>query len=292
MDLLKVVGAALEATRPQLDARGHELRLELPNRPILVLGDTTRLTQVFVNLLHNAAKYTPEGGVITVMGMAKDGFATITVMDTGIGIQTEMLPRIFDLFTQGERGLDRADGGLGIGLTLARRLVALHGGRITAASPGPGRGSEFSVQLPLLGSVDARIGPEVTLPAPRSEGRRRVLVVDDNQDSAESTAEAAAAVGHDVHVAFDGTTALAEASAFAPELVMPDLGLPRMDGYEVARRLRATPVLADAVLVAVTGYGQGRRPQALERGRIQRPPGQAGRSLQLKRVLARLESRG
>jgi PAS domain S-box-containing protein len=256
VDLVQVVHRAVEASRPLIDSRGHALELGVPGSEVRVIGDATRLTQVVVNLLNNAAKYTPEGGTISVRAMARGGYATLSIADTGIGIRPEMQSRIFELFSQGDRALDRSEGGLGIGLTIVQRLVTMHGGRVTVSSQGPGRGSEFVVQLPL--AVPA------ALPARRDRGsaaepeqrRRRVLVVDDNRDSAESMEHLLRMWGHDVRTAFDGPTALFTAADFIPDVVLLDLGLPRMDGYEVAQRLRGETGLRDVVLVAMTGYGQ------------------------------------
>jgi len=257
VDMIQVVHRAIEASRPLIEARGHALTIDLPDAPVVVLGDVTRLSQVMINLLNNAAKYTPEGGTITVRAIARGGYATITIADTGIGIRAEMLTRVFDLFTQGERGLDRSEGGLGVGLNIVQRLISMHGGRVTAASPGPDRGSEFTVQLPL---AEMLCGPGGALGFSRhrldSEDRRRILVVDDNRDSAESMERLLALWGHEVQVAYDGPTALRAALDFAPDLVLLDIGLPHMDGYEVGRRMQTDPELHSVVRVAMTGYGQ------------------------------------
>jgi CheY-like chemotaxis protein len=209
------------------------------------------------NLLNNAAKYTPEGGRIWLTVAKEGGEAVIRVRDTGVGIPPEMLPKMFDLFTQAERTLDRAEGGLGIGLTLVRRLTEMHNGVVQAFSAGPGEGSEFVVRLPLL--------PDVSPAAAAHEpdgGRRakaavthRILVVDDNRDSADSLAMLLRLVGHDVRTAHDGRQALVVAATYRPDLVLLDIGLPGMDGFAVARHLRSQPELAGVVLVALTGYG-------------------------------------
>jgi signal transduction histidine kinase len=261
LDLATVVARAAEESRPLLDARGHELTLTLPPEPVPVLGDATRLVQVLANLLTNAAKYTPNGGHVGVTVARKDGEAAARVKDDGVGIAPELLPRVFDLFIQGDRSLARSEGGLGIGLTLVKRLVELHGGTVTVQSDGPGTGSEFTVRLPLLkeeaaGKKDEKGGDSSFVLRPSSLRSRRVLVVDDNLDAAESLAMLLKVEGHEVRTASDGPAALDVAATFRPEVVFLDLGLPRMDGYEVARRLRAQPNAAGVLLVALTGYGQ------------------------------------
>jgi PAS domain S-box-containing protein len=254
VELAAVVAQAVETTRPFLDARQHELRVSLPDEGVQVEADTTRLAQVLANLLTNAAKYTPEEGHIRLTVEARAGEAVVRIQDDGMGIAPELLPQVFDLFTQGDRSLARSEGGLGIGLTLVRRLVELHGGTVEAQSEGPGKGSEFIVRLPTL---------PARAPNAAAEGKGRyasspcrVLVVDDNKDAAESLAMLLRVAGHDVRTANDGLTALEMAKIFRPEVVLLDIGLPRMDGYEVARLLRKQPGLEGAVLIAVTGYGQ------------------------------------
>jgi PAS domain S-box-containing protein len=256
LDVSQVLTGAVEASRPLIDSRGHRLTVVAPSEPLLIEGDLTRLSQTLTNLLNNAAKYTPEGGEIWLTAGKEEGMAVIRVRDTGVGIPADLLPDIFDLFTQGERGLDRAEGGLGIGLTLAQRLVKLHGGSIEALSEGPGQGSELVVRLPLaaasaLSSVSSR-GPAERRP----EGFRRVLVVDDNRDAAESLEILLSLWGHQARSAQDGPEALALTAEFRPEIVLLDIGLPGMDGYEVARQMRALSAGRNALIVAVTGYGR------------------------------------
>jgi CheY-like chemotaxis protein len=254
--LAAIVSRALEISQPLLKGRGHELTVNVPDSTLVVLGDPVRLAQVVGNLLNNAAKYTPEGGRIwlTVEGEADE--VVLRVRDTGIGIPQEMLASVFELFTQVECSLDRSHGGLGIGLTLVRQLVELHGGHVQAFSAGANQGSEFVVRLPAL--TDGTLA----LPAvpQREEGRpspsRRVLVVDDNQDAADSLAMLLRLGGHEVHVFHDGPTAVAAADAVKPEVALLDIGLPEMNGFELARRLRTHPGLTAILLVAVTGYGQ------------------------------------
>jgi CheY-like chemotaxis protein/HPt (histidine-containing phosphotransfer) domain-containing protein/two-component sensor histidine kinase len=267
-----VVARAIETNRPLLEARGHQFALDLPPRPVHVHGDMTRLVQIVGNLVNNAAKYTEDGGSIRVAletAQRPEGTpeALIRVSDTGIGIPPEMLPRVFDLFTQVERPVDRAQGGLGIGLALVRRLVELHGGRVEAHSPQPGGGSEFVVALPLeadpAGSPDepeAAPAPARSL-APSSgdpvlPARRRVLVVDDNYDSAKSMALLLREMGHEAHMALDGFEGVRAVSALDPEIVFLDIGMPEIDGYEAARRIRGLPRAGSITLVALTGYGQ------------------------------------
>jgi signal transduction histidine kinase/DNA-binding response OmpR family regulator len=254
--LSAVVARAVEISRPHIDARRHELTVQLPEQPLVVRGDPVRLAQVVGNLLNNAAKYTEEGGRIWLTVEQNGAEAVLRVRDTGVGIPAEMLVSVFELFTQVEHSLDRAHGGLGIGLTLVRQLVQLHGGRVHAASAGLGRGSEFVVHLPLLDKADLPEHPAARPRAAEASLGRRVLVVDDNHDAAESLAMVLRLNGHAVSVCHDGPTALSMALATRPEVVLLDIGLPEMDGYEVARRLRACPGPNGMLLIAVTGYGQ------------------------------------
>ncbi len=246
--------AAVEASRPLFDARGQTLEFTLPEAGLAVEGDATRLAQVVLNLLNNAAKYTPEGGRTSLSAAPEGDFVAIRVADTGMGIPAEMLPRIFDLFTQVSRSIDRAEGGLGIGLTLVRRLVAMHGGTVEATSPGLGAGSEFVVRLPLaVGSAPAEAPPD--RPPARPGRRRRVLIVDDNLDARTTLARLLRRLGHETEMAGDGPSAVRTTLELRPDLVLLDIGLPGMDGYEVARRLRAEPTLEGLTLIALTGYG-------------------------------------
>ncbi|HEY2292718.1 MAG TPA: ATP-binding protein [Thermoanaerobaculia bacterium] len=256
LEISQVVTAAVEASRPLIDSRGHWLTVVVPQEPILIEGDLTRLSQTLTNLLNNAAKYTPSGGEIRLTAGEEEGMAVIRVRDTGVGIPAGLLPKVFELFTQGERALDRAEGGLGIGLTLAQRLVKLHGGSIEALSEGPGQGSEFVVRLPLATVPAASLSASRRPAASRPAGSRRVLVVDDNQDAAESLETLLGLWGHQARSAQDGQAALLQVAAFEPEIVLLDIGLPGMDGYEVARQIRALPAGRNALIVAVTGYGR------------------------------------
>ena len=265
LDITSVVHGAVEQVRPLLDMKRHELKLELWQQPLHVSGDRTRLVQVVSNILNNAAKYTPSGGKIVLRVRSEGGEAVIAVCDNGQGIDPQVLPYIFDLFTQAERTPDRSQGGLGIGLALVKSLVALHGGRVAAYSEGANRGSEFVIRLPLLQSApgDERAPDE----ADTHEGPVRVLVVDDNADAAQMLATLLEAHGHAVSVEYDGTGGLARAVRERPEVMLLDIGLPDIDGHELARRLRASPETAHATLVALTGYGQSDdRERAYEAG--------------------------
>jgi two-component system CheB/CheR fusion protein len=282
-----VVGQAVEATRQLFDQFGHDLQVTLPTLPIRLTGDKARLTQVLTNLLNNAAEYTDPGGRITVSaesGIRNTGLETeedrdsasperhsemveIRVRDTGVGIALELLPTVFDLFTQANRSLDRSQGGLGVGLTLVHRLVEMHGGSVEARSDGPGKGSQFVVRLPIAPEKPASAGPAENPggPAPRPDRNGsastvprsplKVVVVDDNVDGAESLASLLGMLGHQVRVAHDGPSGIVAVGGFDPDLVLLDIGLPGLDGYEVARRLRRDPACR-AVLVAVSGYGR------------------------------------
>ncbi len=255
IELSGVIARAVASTRPLIESRRHTVEVHVPPGPIRVLADATRVEQVLANLLTNAAKYTNEGGHITLTAAAEGDEAVLRVRDNGIGIAADMLPRVFDLFMQAHSTLDLALGGLGIGLTLVRRLVELHGGRIEAHSEGLGRGSEFVVRLPLLEQPVAEPNREPAAPAAKVSPQR-VLVVDDNRDAAESLALMLRLDGHEVRVAHDGPAALEAASAFRPEVVLLDIGLPRMSGHEVAARLLRQPHAGRRLLVAMTGYGQ------------------------------------
>ena len=254
LDVVAIVHGAVEQVRPLLDMKRHALKLELWEQPLHVSGDRTRLVQVVSNILNNAAKYTPPGGRIILRVTSEGGEAVIAVCDNGQGIEPQVLPYIFDLFTQAERTPDRSQGGLGIGLALVKSLVALHGGRVAAYSEGPNKGSEFVIRLPLLADAEA---PEAPSPHDHAlDAAVRVLVVDDNADAAQMLATLLEAHGHLVSVEYDGTSGLARALRERPEVMLLDIGLPDMDGHELARRLRASPDTANAMLIALTGYGQ------------------------------------
>ena len=224
--------------------------------PIWLHADSTRLEQVVVNLLNNAAKYTEEGGQIRLDLRQEGDEMVLSVTDTGVGIAPEVLPHVFDLFTQADRSLDRSQGGLGIGLSLVQRLVEMHRGTVVAHSAGQGRGSEFIVRLPVLLSQASQAPPSTTKPADLPRRGCRILVVDDNEDSTDILSKLLGMSGHDVRTAYTGQAALEVATAQLPDVVLLDIGLPGINGYEVARRLRLLPRLAGVKLIAMTGYGQ------------------------------------
>jgi len=262
------VARAVETSRPLIDARRHELTVALPEEPIWVDADLVRLAQVLANLLNNAAKYTTEGGKIT-LSVNKDGEqAVFRVRDNGIGISPEMLSSVFDLFTQVDRSLDRSQGGLGIGLTLVRQLVEMHGGSVQAVSEGANRGTEFVIRLPAASALpSARVADPSQERGPEAPSPRRVLLVDDHPDVTRSLARLLRLGGHDVRTAEDGVSALDEVANHHPEFVLLDIGLPGMNGYEVARAIRRMPQNDSLVLVALTGYGQADdRRKSLEAG--------------------------
>jgi CheY-like chemotaxis protein len=247
----------MEQVRSLVESRRHHLDIDIaPGIPPL-LGDRIRLVQICTNLLNNAAKYTPPGGELRLRARVEEGMLALTVSDNGIGMPLDLLPHVFDLFTQGERSPDRAQGGLGLGLALVKSLAELHGGRVAAHSEGPGKGSTFSVYLPLAprqslampsvqdGGHQAHVAPAASL-----------LLVDDNVDAANTLAMLLELQGYQVSVAYQAQDALERAAAQAPGICLLDIGLPDMDGYELARRLRASPATSDAVLIALTGYGQ------------------------------------
>jgi PAS domain S-box-containing protein len=255
VDLRDIVASAIEIASPLLDQRRHHVHVDAPPHGIVVEADEARLMQVFTNLVTNAAKYTSPGGHVRIGIRQEDGEAVIEVADDGIGIEPALLPRVFDLFVQGHQETDRAVGGLGIGLTLVRSLVDLHGGTVTAHSDGPGQGSTFTVRLPVR-KIHARDA------LPRPGARRlaptpcRILVVDDNEDALVLLGEALAAVGHEVRTAIDPVSALEVIKEWTPELAILDIGLPVMDGYELASRIRAELDGAPPKMFALTGYAQ------------------------------------
>jgi CheY-like chemotaxis protein/anti-sigma regulatory factor (Ser/Thr protein kinase) len=253
--LATAVGAAVEAVRPLYDTRQQKLIVSLPDHPIRLTADASRLTQILVNLLNNASKYSPESSQVQLTAESVSGRVTIRVKDNGAGIPREMLTKVFDLFTQSDRTLDRSQGGLGIGLTLVHRLVLLHGGTVEARSEGPGHGSEFVVRLPAAADPNQNSAPE-SAAHHRDHRKVRALVVDDNKDAAASLALLLALAGHEVHTAQDGWSAVRAVEEFRPEVVFCDIGLPGLDGYGVARACRAKFSPAEMVLIAASGYGQ------------------------------------
>ncbi|HEX8201462.1 MAG TPA: ATP-binding protein, partial [Isosphaeraceae bacterium] len=262
-DLAPILQRAAESVRPVIEARRHELTVTLAPGPLGVEADATRLEQILTNLLTNAAKYTDEGGHIVLAARCEGHEHVITVGDDGVGIAPEMLPRVFEPFTQAEQTIDRSQGGLGIGLTLARHLAEMHGGGIAAASPGRGRGSEFTVRLPAVREpAAAPPPPRVEVPWAWAPAGARILLVDDNVQSAQGLASLLELAGYAVRSAFDGEDALVAARLHRPDVVLLDIGLPGMDGYQVAAQLRQDHDTRDALLIAITGYGH---PEAVQR---------------------------
>jgi PAS domain S-box-containing protein len=255
LSLEAVLQAALETSRPLIEAARHDLVVNMPQVPVYVLGDLTRLAQIFSNLLNNAAKYTPPGGRIILSASAVNGEAVIEVRDTGVGIAVEALPKIFEMFTQENRDRGVAPG-LGIGLALVHALTEMHGGTVTATSDGVGAGSLFTVRLPVHQSFEIeRAGVDVEA-EPAATARRRVLVADDNLDAAESLSMLLTMMGHEVRAAHDGAQAVEQAEQFRPDLILMDVGMPRLDGLQAAMRIRSMDWGASPVIVALTGWGQ------------------------------------
>lgn len=253
IEVAAVVNHALDMARPLIDAMGHRVAVRLPEQAVYLEGDPVRLAQVLLNLLDNAAKYTPAGGKIQLDVSVAGPLIEIRVCDNGTGIPAELLPQVFELFKQGERTLDRSQGGLGIGLTLVKALVALHGGLLEALSTGAGQGSTFTIWLPALRDTPLMVNQEAPAASPASS-RCRVLVVDDDDAVADSMSMLLQINGHDVRVAASGKAALEIARSFRPQVALLDIGLQGMDGYELARQLRAEQ--GEAIrLIAVTGYG-------------------------------------
>jgi CheY-like chemotaxis protein len=266
LELERVISHGLEPVRPVIESRRQTLTVSLPTAPVWISGDFVRLGQIVTNLVNNAAKFTPEGGHIQIDATANQGQAVIVVRDTGVGIEAQLLPRIFDMFVQGERSLDRSEGGMGIGLTLARQLTELHQGRIEAHSEGPGKGTVFTVSLPCISEVaSAASAPTVSKAAPIRACR--VLVVDDNADAAESLAMLLQISGHETRVVTEAAQVVSASAEFMPQVAVLDIGLPGINGYELARQLRQQPGHAEVVLIALTGYGQSQdRKRAAEAG--------------------------
>jgi CheY-like chemotaxis protein/anti-sigma regulatory factor (Ser/Thr protein kinase) len=255
VELATVVQSALDAAQPLIEARDLRLTVRLPDAPVMLCADTTRIAQVLLNLLHNATKFTEAGGTITLAAEADAQTVTVRISDTGIGIPPGQLPQVFDMFAQLDHSLERTTSGLGVGLALSRRLVELHGGTLEAASAGAGAGSTFTVRLPREGIATRPAAVDAAAGAPSTPARHRVLLVDDNADFVESFGLLLERMGHQVRLAHDGEEALTAAREFAPDVAFLDIGLPRINGYDLAPRLRAQssgPVL----LIAVTGWGQ------------------------------------
>ena len=255
VDLAAVLDVALETSQPAIDAAGHRLEIALPSEPVYLEADPVRLAQVFSNLLDNAAKYTEPGGQIRLSAVRQGGNVVVSVKDTGVGIPSAQLTRIFEIFSQA-RPAGAAHSGLGIGLALVRRLVELHGGSVEARSDGPGRGSEFLVRLPIAEARPARETARPTEADPEAHATRRILIVDDNRDSADSLAMYLKMKGHRTTVAYGGEQAIEIAEAIRPDVVLLDIGMPKVNGYEVCRRIRELPWGRDTLMVALTGWGQ------------------------------------
>lgn len=258
IDLSRAIQAAVETSLPVIDASRHALSLEMPDEPVVVDGDMTRLTQVVANLLNNAAKYTAAGGEIGVSLRREGEVAVVAVRDSGIGIPSDMLPRVFELFTQVDRAQERSQGGLGIGLALVKRLVEMHGGSVAATSEGAGLGSTFTLRLPALAATEhaSPVAPPADMAVRAAHSGPRVLVVDDNPDGADSLAMMLSLLGCEVEVGRDGLAAVRLAESFLPRLILLDIGLPGIDGHEAGRRIRQAPWGRDLRLVALTGWGQ------------------------------------
>ena len=255
IELTNVITAAVESSGPLIEQLGHELTVSLAPEPVYIDGDAVRLSQVFQNLLNNAAKYSERGGRISLAAERQGDGVVVRVKDTGVGIPPETLPRLFEMFYQADRSLERAQSGLGVGLTLVRRLVEAHGGRVEARSEGVGKGSEFIVRLPVLAE------PPALVAAPQAGNQEgdvvtglRILVADDNEDSADLFAMYFEMMGNEVHTTYDGVAAVEEAERFMPDAVLLDIGMPRLNGEEVCRRIRSTPWGRDTVLIALTGW--------------------------------------
>jgi signal transduction histidine kinase/ActR/RegA family two-component response regulator len=254
VELAAVIRSAVEASRPQIELGKHELAISIPPEPLVIDGDPVRLAQVFVNLLNNASKYMDDGGNIWIGAKREGEEVVVAVRDTGVGISAEMIPQIFQMFTQIDRSSRQAQGGLGIGLTLVRTLIEMHGGQVHVQSDGLGKGTEFTVRLPLTKKIPSPT--KSAIPAVSSLPPRRVVIVDDNRDAASSLALLLKLLGLEVAVANRGLDALELLPTFRPAVVLLDIGMPGMDGYEVARRIREQLEFKDLILIALTGWGQ------------------------------------
>jgi CheY-like chemotaxis protein/two-component sensor histidine kinase len=255
IELTEVITAAVESSRPLIEQSGHALTVSLAPEPVFIDGDAVRLTQVFQNLLNNAAKYTERGGRMSLVAERHGDGVVVRVKDTGVGIPPDTLPRLFEMFYQADRSLERAQSGLGVGLALVRRLVEAHGGRVEARSEGVGKGSEFSVWLPVLAEPPTVVAvPQAGIQERNVITGLRILIADDNRDSADLFAMLFQMMGNEVRTAYDGVAAVEEAERFRPDAVLLDIGMPRLNGEEACRRIRSTPWGRDAVLIAITGW--------------------------------------
>jgi CheY-like chemotaxis protein len=257
VDVGTLIKEASDMNRSLVDEFGHSLTVAVPPEPMYLDADPVRLTQVFSNILNNACRYTPSGGRIDVVAERLDGNAVVRVRDTGIGIPRDRLENIFDMFSQVDRSLERSQRGLGIGLHLVKRLVEMHGGQVTAQSDGLGSGSEITVKLPLvIEAVPAATPPAAATPDLAQIPARRILVVDDNVDAAESLAMLLEVCGHQTHLAHDGPAAIETAEQVRPDVILLDIGLPKVNGFEACRQIRERPWGKDVVIIALTGWGQ------------------------------------
>lgn len=264
-ELAAIVDIAVESSRVAVEEGDHALTISLPPEPVYVDADVTRLAQVFANLLNNAARYTPRGGQISLRAERRNESMVVTVTDTGIGIPAEALPRVFDMFSQVDRSVEKAAGGLGIGLALVKALVEMHGGTVEASSAGQGQGSEFFVTLPVAPDGPAQVRSQRGVQ--RSSGKQRILVADDNHDSADSLAMLLRISGHEVHTCYDGLEGLEAVVRLRPEVVLLDIGMPKLNGHEVCRQIRAQPWGRTVTVIAVTGWGDEQtRSRAKEAG--------------------------
>jgi CheY-like chemotaxis protein/two-component sensor histidine kinase len=287
VDLAEIIQVAVDSARPAVAVHGHELAIGLPGRPIWVHADPNRLAQVFSNLLDNAVKYTPAHGRIGITASEEDRVVRVSVEDSGIGIPADKLDLVFEKFIQIDRPQERGHAGLGIGLTLVKAVVELHGGTVSVWSAGPGAGATFTVTLPLVEATESG-------DADRNERRlgqiarkvRRVLVVDDNEAMLESLGTVIGLLGHDVRTASDGASAIEVAEEFRPDVVLMDLGMPRMNGYEAARRIRERPWGANVKLIALTGWGQDEHRRRTETVGFDRHVVKPVRQEELERIFA------
>jgi PAS domain S-box-containing protein len=266
-ELTMVIGSAIETARPILDAKHHTLSVDLPKQAVRLEADLVRLAQIFSNLLINAAKYTDPGGHIQLRAAQRDDEVVVSILDNGVGISADMMPRLFTMFSQADEVIGRAEGGLGVGLSLVRGLVTLHGGRVEARSDGPGRGSEFIVRLPIGAPLRETSEIETAAEGPVVGAGLKILVVDDNRDAADACAALLELSGHHVRTAYTGRRALELAEAFHPHVLLLDIGLPDIDGYRLASQIRAAPWGRGITLIAITGWGQeGDRRRAIDAG--------------------------
>jgi CheY-like chemotaxis protein len=256
VDVSSLIKSALETSRPAIDAANHHVKVNAPTKPLFINVDPARFSQVFSNLLNNATKYTEAGGVIEVTARQEGGQAVVSVRDNGIGIECEELAHVFDMFRQVDQSLEKSRGGLGIGLTLVRRLVELHGGSVNAQSEGPGKGCEFTVRMPLaVGAKASKRAPKLR-ESKEPVNKHRILVVDDNRDAGQTLAMLLRVKGHDVELARDGLEAVAATETFRPNVIFMDVGMPKLNGYEATERIRKMEFGKEIVIVALTGWGQ------------------------------------